>query len=95
MRAAFSAKCGAGYRRHAWREMAHLPPAEYSAEVFGKILCHRMACDVIRSVRSYPAEYYFAAEQASGSEPGTSNLQTGAHGSSEGHEMLKRNDKYH
>ena len=25
-----------------------------------------MACDVITSVKSYPAEYYFAAEQASG-----------------------------
>ena len=25
-----------------------------------------MACDVISSVRSHPAEYYFAAEQASG-----------------------------
>ena len=34
--------------------------------MFGKIFCRKNACDVIRSVRSYPAEYYFAAEQASG-----------------------------
>ena len=33
--------------------------------MFGKIFCRKNACDVIRSVRSYPAEYYFAAEQAS------------------------------
>ena len=34
--------------------------------MFGKIFCRKNACDVIRSVRSYPAEYYFAAEQAYG-----------------------------
>ena len=30
-----------------------------------KYFAVKSACDVIRSVRSYPAEYYFAAEQAS------------------------------
>ena len=30
-------------------------------------LPYECVCDVICSVRSYPAEYYFAAEQASGS----------------------------
>ena len=31
-----------------------------------KYFAVKNACDVIRSVRSYPAKYYFAAEQASG-----------------------------
>ena len=31
-----------------------------------KYFAVKNACDVIRSVRSYPAKYYFAAEKASG-----------------------------
>ena len=36
-----------------------------------KYFAAKNACDVIRGVRSYPAEYYFAAEQASGPPPAT------------------------
>ena len=65
IRAVLLVNSGAGHRSYAWCEMAHLPPAYYSAEVFVKIFCRRVARDVINSVRSHPAEYSAAAEQPS------------------------------
>ena len=70
MRAAFTIKCGAGYCSTPGEKWRIRRLHKYSAEVFGKILCRKNACDSVSTyVRPYPAEYYFAAEQASGPGP--------------------------
>ena len=70
MRAAFSAKCGAGYRRYAWRKWGIRRLHNILPKCSAKYFAVKNVCDVIRSVRSYPAKYYFAAEQASGVQRG-------------------------
>ena len=46
--------------------MAHLSIAEYSAELFHKIFCRNVVCDVIKSMASDLAEYSAAVEQGPG-----------------------------
>ena len=46
--------------------MVHLSTAEYSAELFHKIFCHNVACDIIKSMALDFTEYFDTAEQGPG-----------------------------